>query len=67
MPGMNGLEVCRVIKSDKELSDLKVIITTGHPGHELLDEMASLGFDNVLFNPIHIVQFLESVESVLSH
>jgi len=66
MPEMNGLEVCRVIKSDTELADLKVIVTTGHPGHRLLDEMAKLGFDNVLIKPINIMEFLESVDSVLS-
>jgi CheY-like chemotaxis protein len=66
MPEMNGLEVCRVIKSDSELAELKVLITTGHPGHRLLDEMAKLGFDNVLSKPIDIIKFLETVGRVIS-
>ena len=33
MPEMDGLEVCRNIKIEPALSGIKVIITTGHPGH----------------------------------
>jgi len=65
MPEMNGLEVCRVIKSDPELSDLKVIITTGYPGHQLLDEVARLGFENILSKPFKIKNLIETVEKIL--
>lgn len=65
MPEMNGLEVCRVIKSDAELADLKVIITTGHPEHHLLDEIATLGFENILFKPIEIQKFMDTVDGIL--
>jgi CheY-like chemotaxis protein len=40
MPEMDGLEVCRSIKNEPELSQMKVIITTGHPGHPKLEEVA---------------------------
>ncbi|RLB80478.1 MAG: hypothetical protein DRH17_11830 [Deltaproteobacteria bacterium] len=33
MPEMDGVEVCRTIKRERELSDIKVIITTGFPSH----------------------------------
>lgn len=65
MPEMNGLEVCRVIRSDADLADLKVIITTGHPEHRLLDEVARLGFENVLIKPIEIHKLMAVVESLL--
>ena len=54
-----------MIKSDKDLADLKVIITTGHPDHHLLAEVAALGFENVLIKPIKIKDFLTSVENLL--
>ena len=65
MPEMNGLEVCRVIRSDADLADLKVIVTTGHPGHRMLDEVAELGFDNFLIKPVEIKDFLEAVDRAL--
>ena len=65
MPEMNGLEVCRVIRSDADLADLKVIVTTGHPGHRMLDEVAELGFDNFLIKPVEIKDFLETVDRAL--
>ena len=65
MPEMNGLEVCRVIKSDPQLSDLKVIITTGYPGHRLIDEVNRLGFENVLSKPFKISRLMETVEKLL--
>jgi len=65
MPEMNGLDVCRVIKSDPELSDLKVIITTGYPGHHMLDEVARLGFETILSKPFKIKSLIETVENIL--
>jgi len=65
MPEMNGLEVCRVIKSDPELSDLKVIITTGQPSHRLIDEVTDLGFETILGKPFQIEHFWNIVENLL--
>ena len=33
MPGMNGLEVCRAVRRNDQLTKMKVLITTGHPHH----------------------------------
>ncbi len=66
MPEMDGLEVCRAIKNDPELSDLKVIITTGFPDHPKLKEVSKLGFDTVYIKPFSLNTFLEEIDSLLS-
>ena len=65
MPEMDGLEVCRNIRSEPELSDLKVIITTGHPDHPKLNEIVKLGFTNILSKPFDLINFVKDIEMIL--
>ena len=66
MPEMDGLEVCRIIKNEPELSDMKVIISTGYPDHVKLNQMAKLGFTNVVYKPFDLLEFAKKVEDVLA-
>ena len=66
MPEMDGVEVCRSIKAEPALAGMKVIITTGFPGHPKLDELAALGFTTVLTKPFNIPGLLRSVEKLLA-
>jgi len=66
MPEMDGLEVCRIIKNEAELSDMKVIISTGYPQHPKLDEMAKMGFSNVIYKPFDLLEFVKKVEAILA-
>ena len=66
MPEMDGLEVCRIIRNEPELSDMKVIISTGYPEHAKLNEMARLGFTNVILKPFNLPEFVTKVESILA-
>jgi len=65
MPEMDGLEVCRNICSEPELSNLKVIITTGHPDHPKIDEVVKLGFTNILSKPFDLINFVKDIETIL--
>ena len=66
MPEMDGLEVCRIIRNEPELSEMKVIISTGYPEHAKLNEMARLGFTNVVLKPFNLPEFVTKVESILA-
>ncbi|MGD2188128.1 MAG: response regulator [Desulfobacterales bacterium] len=66
MPEMDGLEVCRIIRNERELSNMKVIISTGHPEHPKLDEMAMMGFTNVIYKPFDLKEFVKKVEAILA-
>ena len=65
MPEMDGLEVCRSICSEPALSDLQVIITTGHPDHPKLDEVVKLGFTNILSKPFDLLHLVKNIETIL--
>lgn len=65
MPEMDGLEVCRSIQTEPALAGVKVIITTGYPGHPKLDELAGLGFGHVLAKPFDIPLLLQTVQDLL--
>jgi signal transduction histidine kinase len=65
MPEMDGLEVCRSICSEPALSDLKVIITTGHPDHSKLDEVVKLGFTDILSKPFDLLHLVRDIETIL--
>jgi signal transduction histidine kinase/CheY-like chemotaxis protein len=66
MPEMDGLEVCRIIRNEPELSNMKVIISTGYPDHAKLNEMAKLGFTNVIRKPFNLPEFVKKVERILA-
>lgn len=66
MPEMDGLEVCRNIRNEPELSEMKVIITTGYPTHPKLDEIAQLGFTHVFTKPFDLLDFIKAIAMILN-
>ncbi len=66
MSEMDGLEVCRIIKNEPELSDMKVLISTGYPDHAKLEIIAKMGFANVIYKPFDLAEFVQRVETILA-
>jgi signal transduction histidine kinase len=66
MPEVDGVEVCRIIKNEPELADMEVVITTGYPHHPKLDEVAELGFTNIVYKPFDLLMFVQNVQNILS-
>ncbi len=65
MPEMNGVEVCRVIRNDPVLSDMKIMMITGHEGHPLLGDITEFGFIDVLYKPFNLEDFVIRVDNIL--
>ena len=65
MPEMNGVEVCRVIKNDPVLSDMKIMMITGHEGHPLLGDITGFGFIDILYKPFKLEDFVIRVDNIL--
>jgi signal transduction histidine kinase len=65
MPEMNGVEVCRVIKNDPVLSDMKIMMITGHEGHPLLSDISEFGFIDILYKPFKLEDFVLRVDNIL--
>jgi len=66
MPEMDGLEVCRIISSEPELADTKVIVTTGYPEHPKLDEVVALGYTNIFSKPFDLLNFIQAIDKILA-
>jgi signal transduction histidine kinase len=53
MPGINGTELCRLIKADPELSAIPVILLTARVGSEATLEGYARGADDFVAKPFH--------------
>lgn len=66
MPGMNGLDVCRAVRQNEQLTNMKVLITTGHPHHPDLGEIRAMGYTDCYTKPVRVKTFGEMVEMMMS-
>ncbi len=60
MPGMSGLEVCRRVRVDKELSEAHVIILTANAGFR--ESSREVGADAFMTKPFHLAELSAEVE-----
>jgi CheY-like chemotaxis protein len=61
MPGMNGLDVLKEIKSDADLRDIPVVMMTGVSDERHMLLAAELGANSYTIKPANAVQFLQTV------
>lgn len=65
MPGLNGLDVLRIIKTDSSIKDVKIVILTGSNGHVNEQTAYSLGCDKYIKKPFRIFDVIETINSIL--
>jgi len=63
MPGIDGLEVIRTIKSEPDFDSIRIIVVTGTAEPEKLPETQQA--DLVLHKPVPIEKLLEHIQSFL--
>jgi len=61
MPQVDGVEVCRTIKTDPLFADMDVIIVTGMPDHPKIAEIRKMGFTTIFGKPLPVAEFLTAV------
>ena len=61
MPGIDGLETLRRIKSDVKFRDIPVVMMTGVCGEEEMRIAAALGANSYTLKPANAEQFLRTV------
>jgi CheY-like chemotaxis protein len=66
MPGMDGWEVCRVIKQHPQLGDTKVVMVTAKGGFEDKFEGLRSGADDYVVKPVDFKDLMEKVERNLA-
>ena len=65
MPGMDGYEVCRRIKSRPETAQAKVIAITAYPSEESEQRILEQGADICLTKPFDIQDLLGELKKVI--
>ena len=65
MPGMDGFEVCRRIKSREETKEISVIAITAHPSDQARHRILEAGATAYFTKPLDIEARLAEVESAL--
>lgn len=66
MPGMDGWEVCRVIKQHPSLGDTRVVMVTAKGGFEDKFEGLRSGADDYVVKPVDFPDLLEKVNRNLA-
>ena len=66
LPGMDGLEVCHRLKSDKLTSDIPVLMYSAKGSEADIFEADKVGADDYLVKPTDLSYLLEVVEFLLS-
>lgn len=65
MPGIDGIEVCRRIRSNPASSTTRIIAVTGYPSEENVEAILNAGAQVCLPKPLDLPRFLETVHHIL--
>lgn len=65
LPGMNGLEVCRILKEDRRTRSIPVIFLTVMESGETILECYGSGAESYMHKPIDAKALLKEVKSML--
>jgi CheY-like chemotaxis protein len=65
MPGIDGVEVIRQIRSEPELQRVRIIALTGDVTRARLQNVFDAGADRFVAKPFRIPELLDSVRTVL--
>ncbi|MDH5425649.1 MAG: response regulator [Gammaproteobacteria bacterium] len=58
MPGINGFQICQMMKTDRALKNIRIIGMTGYPSDENVEQMLSAGAEACLKKPIDTAELL---------
>ena len=65
MPGADGFEVCRRIRRDPDLAQIKILILTAHGTHENLERVLEAGADDFMHKPVDVERLRQQVRTLL--
>ena len=67
LPGMNGIEALRHLRSDPETKNIPAIAVTASAMSQDKEKIMAAGFDGYQRKPLAIKEFLEAIRQVLEH
>jgi two-component system, OmpR family, response regulator VicR len=66
MPGMDGFQVCRLVRNSPATAHVKIIIITAFGSHENLQRALQAGADDFIHKPVDLDRLLDKVRAFLS-
>ena len=66
LPGVNGLKVCQMMRSDPRLQKIKILAITGHDVEESMKAVLDAGADDFLGKPFEIKNLTEKLEKLIA-
>ena len=66
IPKIDGIEVCRLLKSSPLTSDIKILLLTGISQRHELDKAKKAGVDAYIIKPFNIDTLIKTVEKFLN-
>lgn len=66
MPHLNGIEVCRKIKTTPDTSHILVLAITGHPEDRNVEQVLEAGAEACLIKPFSLETLKQQVEAVFA-
>lgn len=64
LPKLNGIDVLRIIKKDKNLDKIPVVVMTSSQENRDLDECYELGANSYVVKPINFSNFMEVTKEI---
>ncbi len=65
MPGMDGFELCRTIKSDPKLNHIPVVLLTARASHEDRMDGLEIGADDYIYKPFRAAELRTRAENLI--
>jgi len=65
LPGLNGFEICEMIKKNKETNFIKILAVTGYDTKENREKILQTGADDYLAKPFTLRDFQEKLCALL--
>ncbi len=65
LPDINGNVVCRAVRDDPNINDMKIIIVSGVVNQDEIDELLDAGADDFIKKPFNIERLLERITDML--
>jgi diguanylate cyclase (GGDEF)-like protein len=52
MPGLSGIDLCRVVRQDCQYGDLPILVITAHTDPQIMQQVFAAGADDLIHKPI---------------
>ena len=67
MPGMSGLEVCRLVRADPRTSNIPIVVLTARFDVEMKREVMEAGATEYLTKPLRPSELINCIREVVIH